>query len=314
MPIITPAYPAMNSTYNVSRSTLAVIKEEFLRGTEVTFKIENQGRPWTDLFAPTDFFVRYSRYLQIDICAADEDAMKLWMGWCESRLRQLIAKLERFGELSRVHAHPVSFDHPNADAESAVRLPLCTSFFFGLAFHPSSTTNKRAVDITPAVKWWNDMVIERRTENQNDVRVLVCSRKQLPTFLLEKDPYLVAEAQKLTDASLKRKRGDGAAAATTPDANGEAAATTGDTPLSDSNSSAAQAIEQVATVHEIKRARNESNAVERLRQLIPSSDSLVVPPPTTVTTTTTTTTTVSTSNTSKHANVTEEDMASIYGE
>jgi poly(A) polymerase len=40
MPILTPAYPSMNSTYNVTRSTKEVLTEEFLRGAEISKKIE----------------------------------------------------------------------------------------------------------------------------------------------------------------------------------------------------------------------------------------------------------------------------------
>lgn len=78
MPIITPAYPAMNSTYNVSESTLNAMKAEFARGTQITFKIEQEGCPWSLLFEKCDFFSKYKAYVQIDILAASEDEHRKW--------------------------------------------------------------------------------------------------------------------------------------------------------------------------------------------------------------------------------------------
>ncbi len=98
MPIITPAYPAMNSTYpfiaththrnsfkehiyNVSESTLKLLKEEFARGAELTNKLENNACTWSVIFDKCDFFSRYKVYLQIDILATSEQEHHKWYGF-----------------------------------------------------------------------------------------------------------------------------------------------------------------------------------------------------------------------------------------
>ncbi|KVI05950.1 Nucleotidyltransferase, class I, C-terminal-like protein, partial [Cynara cardunculus var. scolymus] len=89
MPIITPAYPCMNSSYNVSTSTLRVMTEQFLFGNRICEEIELNKAQWPSLFEPYMFFESYRNYLQVDIVAANTDDLRSWKGWVESRLRQL---------------------------------------------------------------------------------------------------------------------------------------------------------------------------------------------------------------------------------
>ena len=59
MPIITPAYPQQNSTFNVSNSTRSVMTEEFRKGLAVTDQILGGAAAWETLFQPHSFFVNY---------------------------------------------------------------------------------------------------------------------------------------------------------------------------------------------------------------------------------------------------------------
>ncbi|KAG6550837.1 hypothetical protein Mapa_007633 [Marchantia paleacea] len=110
MPIITPAYPCMNSSYNVSTSTLRVMTEEFKRGNDICEGMEIKNADWSKLFELNQFFDTYKNYLQIDVTAADDDDLRKWKGWVESRLRQLTLKIERhtYGML-QCHPHPTDF-------------------------------------------------------------------------------------------------------------------------------------------------------------------------------------------------------------
>ncbi|KAK6927324.1 Poly(A) polymerase, RNA-binding domain [Dillenia turbinata] len=126
MPIITPAYPCMNSSYNVSTSTLQVMIEQFQVGNRICEEIELSMANWCALFEPYLFFEAYKNYLQIDILAADADDLLAWKGWVESRLRQLTLKIER-DTFAMLQCHPC----PNEYSDTSKQGSHC-AFFMGL--------------------------------------------------------------------------------------------------------------------------------------------------------------------------------------
>ncbi|KAG8382845.1 hypothetical protein BUALT_Bualt05G0120800 [Buddleja alternifolia] len=125
MPIITPAYPYMNSSYNVSTSTLRVMMEEFHRGNEICEAIEANKSTWDGLFEPFAFFEAYKNYLQIDIAAETDKDLMNWKGWVESRIRLLTLKIERdTNGVLQCHPHPGEFSDKSK--------PNHHSYFMGL--------------------------------------------------------------------------------------------------------------------------------------------------------------------------------------
>ncbi|KAI5481492.1 poly(A) polymerase Pla1 [Pseudohyphozyma bogoriensis] len=113
MPIITPAYPAMCSTHNVTLSTQAIMTSEFKRASEIVDKVIVGSAPWSDLFAPHDFFHQYRYYLQITASSTNADSQLKWSGTVESRVRQLVIKLEYTDSLALAHPFVKGFDRIN---------------------------------------------------------------------------------------------------------------------------------------------------------------------------------------------------------
>ncbi|GAA5832256.1 hypothetical protein JCM11251_004297 [Rhodosporidiobolus azoricus] len=113
MPIITPAYPSMCSTHNVTLSTQSIMTSEFKRAAEITTQVHVGSVQWSELFKPHDFFSKYRYYLQITASSGSADVQLKWSGTVESRIRQLVMKLEYVDSLVLAHPFVKSFDRTN---------------------------------------------------------------------------------------------------------------------------------------------------------------------------------------------------------
>eukprot|EP00915_Cephaloidophora_sp_WS-2016_P003398 GHVH01004550.1.p1 GENE.GHVH01004550.1~~GHVH01004550.1.p1 ORF type:complete len:539 (+),score=44.31 GHVH01004550.1:39-1655(+) len=107
MPIITPAYPSMNSTHNVSKTTAAVITAELRRASRICAGIEANNsclvtpdkrekydNIWDELIEPYRIFNDNEQFLFIEIYSVTHAAFQDYCGYLESRLRLLIKRLE----------------------------------------------------------------------------------------------------------------------------------------------------------------------------------------------------------------------------
>lgn len=78
MPIITPSYPSMCATHNVTASTQRIILGEFKMAAEMVEKIMAGAAPWSLLFQPHSFFQNYDHYLQIIVSSDSYDNQLKW--------------------------------------------------------------------------------------------------------------------------------------------------------------------------------------------------------------------------------------------
>lgn len=121
MPIITPAYPSMNSTHNIGQSTKQIILKEFRRGQQITDDIYDGRKQWKDLFDRHSFFSKdYKHYISVISASRSKEAQQAWSGLCQARLRRLIIKIEEIAESVEL-AHPFNkgFDRVHECSDDA---------------------------------------------------------------------------------------------------------------------------------------------------------------------------------------------------
>ena len=79
MPIITPAYPSMCATHNITKSTKEIIMREMKKAAETMDKIMVGEEEWNALFKKHEFFTKsYKYYLTIVAASKDAEGQLMW--------------------------------------------------------------------------------------------------------------------------------------------------------------------------------------------------------------------------------------------
>ncbi|XP_017875804.1 poly(A) polymerase type 3 isoform X1 [Ceratina calcarata] len=155
MPIITPAYPQQNSTFNVSVSTRTIMQDAFETGLSTTEEIIMGKATWDKLFEPPNFFGKYKHYIVLLARSLTPEDQLEWCGLVESKIRHLIGTLERNPHITLAHVNPEAFPPLEPEPEGH-----CSMWFIGLLFAKSENLN---VDLTYDIKSFVDS-IQRQAE------------------------------------------------------------------------------------------------------------------------------------------------------
>eukprot|EP00304_Pavlova_gyrans_P000538 CAMPEP_0206040220 /NCGR_PEP_ID=MMETSP1466-20131121/5259_1 /ASSEMBLY_ACC=CAM_ASM_001126 /TAXON_ID=44452 /ORGANISM="Pavlova gyrans, Strain CCMP608" /LENGTH=610 /DNA_ID=CAMNT_0053414893 /DNA_START=20 /DNA_END=1849 /DNA_ORIENTATION=- len=187
MPVITPCYPCMNSTFNMTYSNLKILKREFARGLEIATRVEEREAEWDELFEAQDFFGTYRNFVVVRPLAVSEDEHRRWEGTVESKLRHLIKKLEVVPHLGGAHPYPKPV--PAEDGSNGI---WSSNFYLGLIVEKDPTRGDNTVLLSGAasefaemLKQWNQferesMAIEIQHQLATDLPPQLRSRKRGP--------------------------------------------------------------------------------------------------------------------------------------
>lgn len=179
MPVLTPCYPCMNSTFNMAFTNLQVLKAEFKRGLAIASRVEDGDADWSELFEPHDFFGSYKNFVSIECWAVSEDEHRRWEGTVESKLRHLMKKLEVVAHIKGAHPYPKPIADPSSGGVGGLWI---SKFYLGLMIEPDSKINSRVVDLNFAAKEFTDILFEWSQYKQESmaVRLAHVRRSELP--------------------------------------------------------------------------------------------------------------------------------------
>nr|XP_026692394.1 poly(A) polymerase beta isoform X2 [Ciona intestinalis] len=204
MPIITPAYPQQNSTYNVTRSSLTVMKGEFIDGYRVTAEIHENKSSWLKLLETPNFFNEYKHFIVLMASAESQENFNLWTGLVESKIRILVGYLERNDYILIAHINQTGY--PQEVKEKDVTTAYVNRWFLGLRFVKDLISTN--INLTHDIQAFTD-TLHRQAHNSKvfkegmKVEATYSRRSQLPKYLPES---IAATIRRSSKSSLSRKK------------------------------------------------------------------------------------------------------------
>ncbi|XP_039594841.1 poly(A) polymerase gamma isoform X2 [Polypterus senegalus] len=217
MPIITPAYPQQNSTYNVSTSTRTIMNEEFKHGLSVTDEILQGKAEWPKLFEPPAFFQKYKHYIVLTASASTEENHLEWVGLVESKIRVLVGNLERNEYITLAHVNPQSF--PGSSMQQTEG-DFVSMWFIGIMFKKVENAESVNIDLTYDIQAFTDTVYRQANnismlKDGMKIEATHVKRKQLHQYL----PPEILQRKKKSIAEINRSSNGGATKRTSLDGN-----------------------------------------------------------------------------------------------
>ena len=156
MPIITPAFPCMNSTYNVTETTRRIITSELSRAHQIlsTMDASNSESVLDKMVKSPPFLSLFNLYLAIDVYCTNESAFTKLKGFVESRIRLLLKYLESPAcGVQQTRPWPKEFQL--TDTPGIYR----TVWLVGLSFPPAKAGGSVA-DLRPAISQFTEKLAE----------------------------------------------------------------------------------------------------------------------------------------------------------
>jgi poly(A) polymerase len=182
-PIITPAYPSMNSAYNMGFPQFRRIQDEMRR----TLSMLECGNDYDMLLRSSDFFQRHATFLQLSVSAKTEKEFIEWSRFVETKIRILTMCVDN----EQVQAWPDARDFQDPRTLSSDENPSLFQrhYYMALRMSRNCVRDKLNVDVSMlAMDFLNQVNVWPSRQLGMDVDLSVIPKKLCPQLVLVRLP------------------------------------------------------------------------------------------------------------------------------